>query len=62
MKCFLCRIGFSTPGRLMHHAVTVHGANRDLVERTISQARGGAVVIVGTRRGKVMMLIQPDLL
>jgi hypothetical protein len=46
----------------MHHAVTVHGASRQMVERTIAQAYGGAVAIVSTRRGRVMLLIQPNLL
>lgn len=62
MKCFICQRGFSTPGRFMHHAVSEHGANRATVERTIQQAQGGAIVLVGTRRGRVMMLIQPPML
>lgn len=61
MKCHVCRVGFSTPGRFLHHAVTVHGAIRAQVERAISQAKGGQVALVPTRRGRVMMMIQPDL-
>jgi hypothetical protein len=62
MKCYVCNVGFTTPGRFMHHAVTVHAANRASVERAISQSVGGIVALVPTRRGKVMMLIQPPML
>lgn len=62
MKCHVCNRGFSTPGRFLHHAVSEHGANRASVERAIAQAKGGAVALVATRRGRVMMLIQPDLM
>lgn len=62
VKCFLCNRGFSTPGRFMHHAVSVHGCSRVALERVISQAQGGALVLVGTRRGRVMVMIQAPLL
>lgn len=61
MKCHICNQGFSTPGRLVHHAVSVHHANRATIERAIQQSVGGVVAIVGTRRGQVMVLIQPPL-
>lgn len=46
----------------MHHAVSVHGCSRVALERVISQAQGGALVLVGTRRGRVMVMIQAPLL
>lgn len=62
MRCIVCSLRFRTPGRLTTHAVLAHGANRVTIERAIAQSLGGAVALVATQRGRVMVLIQPPLM
>lgn len=62
MRCHICDRGFSTPGRFLHHAVSVHHANRKSVERAIAEAQGGALALVPTRSGRVMLLMQAPML
>lgn len=62
LQCLICRRRFTTPGRFAEHATVFHHANRATVTRSLDQAHQGAAVLVETAGGKVMILIQPDLL
>lgn len=62
MRCLICRLRLGTPGRLVEHGVVTHGANRATLERAVRESMGDRIVLVRSARGKLMVLIQPNLL